>query len=168
MSSVSENSEQKVSDRNTINSGVDNYIILNKTPRDKAANYRLVHGRKNKSYVPPPNRKSKSRNRKKRDRLEISQKNWKNLSNSTMKYSNSTSRILNFGVPVNSSETQKFGSISGFELGPPMSESFLQLDNSYSQKIGEIKMNNLAAGSEKRKSRINVVKKLKTNKNSYN
>ena len=29
-------------------------------------------------------------------------------------------------------------------------------------------MNNLATGSEKRKSRINVVRKLKVNKNSYN
>ena len=77
-----------------------------------------------------------------------------------MKYSNSTSRILNFGLPVNTSETQKFGSISGFELGPPMSESIIQLDDSYTKKIGEIKMNNLAAGSEKRKSRINKVRKL--------
>jgi hypothetical protein len=121
MSSVSENSEIKASERNTLYSGIDNCIILNKTPRGKATNYRVVHGRQNKSYVP---RKSKSRNRKKRDRLEISQKNWKNLSNSTLKYSNSTSRIINYGL-VNISETQKFGSISGFELGPPMSETIL-------------------------------------------
>ena len=57
MSSVTESPEPSV--RNTLYSGVDDFVILNKTPRDDKQKYRMVHGRKNKSYVPPQNRKSK-------------------------------------------------------------------------------------------------------------